>query len=130
MELQRCGYIDKLEEANEILNYKKLSISLGLHKDSFNFLSKVQSATRMQNLKKLKELYQINDQRLEQDTRLPLRHLMYRNNCQSSQGFGNNSYIQPMMPEIKEKVNNYGSIKPMRRGASQYNKTKKEMNFT
>lgn len=35
-----------------------------------------------------------------------------------------------MMPEIKEKVNNYGSIKPMRRGASQYHKTRKDMNFT
>ena len=29
------------EEADEHINYRKLSIKLGLHKDSYNFLNKV-----------------------------------------------------------------------------------------
>jgi hypothetical protein len=87
--MYKSEHLEKNLEAKDMINYKKLSMSLGLHKDSFNFLSRVQSVNRIQNLKKLRELYQINESRLEGDGRLPLRHLMQRNNCQSSQGFNN-----------------------------------------
>jgi hypothetical protein len=40
-----------------MLNYKKLSISLGIHKDSYNYLNKVQSINRMKNINKLRKLY-------------------------------------------------------------------------
>lgn len=44
-----------------MINYKKLSITLGLHKDSYNYLSKVQSLNRIQNISKLRKLYQQNE---------------------------------------------------------------------
>jgi len=40
-----------------MINYKKLSIHLGLHKDSFNYLNKVQSLNRIKNINKLRQLY-------------------------------------------------------------------------
>lgn len=55
------GFEDNIRVAEEFVNYRKLSIGLGLHKDSFNYLSKVQSLNRIQNLSKLRKLYQQNE---------------------------------------------------------------------
>lgn len=54
------GFENNLKEAEEIINFKKLSMSLGLHKESFNYLSKVQSQNRIHNISKLRQLYQQN----------------------------------------------------------------------
>lgn len=35
--------IENLEDPNYFLNYRRLSETLGLHKDSFNYLNKVHS---------------------------------------------------------------------------------------
>lgn len=78
-------YANLERNAHEYISFKKLSIALGLHKDSFNYLNKVQSLNKIQNLKKLKELYQINESRLE-DNRLPLRKYMTKNNCSTADG--------------------------------------------
>jgi hypothetical protein len=42
------------EDGPEYINYKKLSIKLGIHKDSYNFLNKVQSLNRIKNINKLR----------------------------------------------------------------------------
>lgn len=55
------GYDSNPHDAEEIINYKRLSIGLGLHKESFNYLSKVQSLNRIQNISKLRQLYQQNE---------------------------------------------------------------------
>ena len=45
------------EEAENMINYKKCSINLGLHKESYNYLNKVQSLNRIKNMSKLRQLY-------------------------------------------------------------------------
>ena len=45
-------------EAKDLINFKRLSIHLGLHKESFNYLNKVQSLNRIKNISKLRQLYQ------------------------------------------------------------------------
>jgi len=40
-DLEAIGLRSDSVEASELLNYKRLSIKLGLHKDSFNYLNKV-----------------------------------------------------------------------------------------
>ena len=39
------------------LNYKKISVQLGLHKDSYNYLNESASMKKMSNTQKLKLLY-------------------------------------------------------------------------
>lgn len=45
------------------INYKMISTSLGLHKDSFNYFSQVHQNNRVQNLHKLRQFYQTIDGR-------------------------------------------------------------------
>lgn len=52
------GFENNLREAEDIINFKRLSITLGLHKESFNYLNKVQSLNRIHNMSKLRKLYQ------------------------------------------------------------------------
>ena len=44
-DIERLG-VDSVE-AQSLINYKRCSINLGLHKDSFNYLNKVQSMNRI-----------------------------------------------------------------------------------
>lgn len=59
-EIAALGLLNE-QEAEKMISYKKLSINLGLHKESFNFLSKVQSMNRITNMSKLRKLYQQNE---------------------------------------------------------------------
>ena len=45
------------DQASDLLGYKKLSVGLGLHKSSYNYLNKVQSLNRIKNMSKLRQLY-------------------------------------------------------------------------
>lgn len=40
------------------IHYKKLSEDLGLHKSSYNFLSKIHNENKIKNINKLRHLYQ------------------------------------------------------------------------
>ena len=40
------------------IHYKQLSEDLGLHKSSYNFLSKIQKDSKIKNINKLRQLYQ------------------------------------------------------------------------
>ena len=43
------------------INYRKMSMSLGLHRDSFNYFNQVHQANRAQNIQKLRQFYQTID---------------------------------------------------------------------
>lgn len=51
-------HVDAAALAEMDINYKKISTSLGLHKDSFNYFSQVHQHNRVQNLHKLRQFYQ------------------------------------------------------------------------
>jgi len=59
-EAEALGFRDS--EASDMINYRKLSIHLGLHKSSYNFLNKVQSLNKIKNMSKLRQLYQPTEQ--------------------------------------------------------------------
>lgn len=65
-DLDRHGLEHNPDSALDLLNYKRLSVGLGLHKDSYNYLNKVQSMNRIQNINKLRQLYQSNERRQQQ----------------------------------------------------------------
>lgn len=46
------------DHEEELINYKRLSIQLGLHKESYNYLNKVQNINKENNMTKLRQLYQ------------------------------------------------------------------------
>ena len=50
--------VDAAALAEMDINYKKISTSLGLHKDSFNYFSQAHQHNRVQNLHKLRQFYQ------------------------------------------------------------------------
>ena len=53
--------VDTAALAEMDINYRLISTSLGLHKDSFNYFSQVHQNNRAQNLHKLRQFYQTID---------------------------------------------------------------------
>ena len=53
--------VDTAALAEMDINYKKISTSLGLHRDSFNYFSQARQHNRAQNVHKLRQFYQTID---------------------------------------------------------------------
>jgi len=45
------------DQLADFINYKRLSVQLGLHKESYNYLNSVQNQHRIKNINKLRNLY-------------------------------------------------------------------------
>ena len=50
------NYGDESED-QDLIDFKKLSIGLGMHKESYNHLNKAQKNTRIKNITKIRQMY-------------------------------------------------------------------------
>ena len=58
------------------IKYKQLSEDLGLHKSSYNFLSKIQNENKMKNINKLRHLYQTIETGKSKATEVKTRNVL------------------------------------------------------
>lgn len=96
---QDLEHADSPEREEELINYKRLSIQLGLHKESYNYLNKVQNINKENNMNKLRQLYQSiespkkyrNDESFDNTDR-PLKKTSSKNGHFSVSNLNNNDY--------------------------------------
>jgi len=67
-------------EDDTFINFKRMSMNLGMHKESYNHLSKSQQNTRKKNTSKLRQMYQSIEEEEEANGTLQHGNALMRSN--------------------------------------------------